>query len=29
MGVERVVYRNGGEVRTTTPAGLLPDTFEL
>ncbi len=29
MGVDRVVYRNGGAVRTTTPAELLPDTFEL
>ena len=29
MGVDRVVFRNGGEVRTMTPAELLPDTFEL
>jgi cytidine deaminase len=29
MGVERVVFRNGDGVRTTTPAELLPDTFEL
>jgi len=29
MGVERVVFRNGGGVRTATPADLLPDTFEL
>ena len=28
--LERVTYRNGaGEVTTTTPAELLPDTFEL
>jgi cytidine deaminase len=29
MRVDRVVFRNGGEVRTMTPAELLPDTFEL
>jgi cytidine deaminase len=30
LGLERVVYRNAvGEVVTTTPAELLPDTFEL
>jgi cytidine deaminase len=29
MGVERVVFRNRGDVRTMTPAELLPDTFEL
>ncbi|HEV3479246.1 MAG TPA: cytidine deaminase [Gaiellaceae bacterium] len=30
FGVERVVYRRGdGEVAVTTPAELLPDTFEL
>src|ERR1700693_498460 len=30
LGLERVVYaRVGGEVVTTTPAELLPDTFEL
>ena len=29
MGVERVVFRIAGGVRTTTPAELLPDTFEL
>ena len=29
MGVERVVFRYGDEVRTMTPAELLPDTFEL
>ncbi len=30
LGVERIVYRNvAGELVTTTPAELLPDTFEL
>jgi cytidine deaminase len=29
MGVERVIFRNAGDVRTMTPAELLPDTFEL
>jgi len=30
LGVERVVYRNAaGELVTSTPAELLPDTFEL
>ena len=29
MGVERVVFRHGADVRTMTPAELLPDTFEL
>jgi cytidine deaminase len=29
MQVERVVFRNGDDVRTMTPAELLPDTFEL
>ena len=29
MGVERVVFRNAGGVRTMTPAELLPETFEL
>ncbi len=30
FGLERVLYRdNEGEVVTTTPAELLPDTFEL
>ena len=29
MGVDRVVFRNAGEVRTMTPAELLPDSFEL
>jgi len=29
MGVERVVFRNAGNVRTMTPAELLPETFEL
>jgi len=29
MGVERVVFRHGGGVRTMTPAELLPETFEL
>ena len=29
MKVERVVFRNGDDVRTMTPAELLPDTFEL
>ena len=30
LGVERVIYRNAaGELVTTTPAQLLPDTFEL
>jgi cytidine deaminase len=29
FGIDRVVYANGGELRTATPAELLPDTFEL
>jgi cytidine deaminase len=30
FGLERVVYRTSeGELETTTPARLLPDTFEL
>ena len=29
MDVERVVFRHGADVRTMTPAELLPDTFEL
>jgi len=29
MGVDRVVFRHGEDVRTMTPAELLPDTFEL
>ena len=29
MGFDRVVFRNGGEVVTMTPAELLPETFEL
>ena len=30
LGLERVIYAGaGGEVVTTTPAELLPDTFEL
>jgi cytidine deaminase len=28
MGVERVVFRNGGRVVTMTPAELLPESFE-
>jgi len=29
MGVERVVFRNGGRVVTMTPGELLPESFEL
>jgi cytidine deaminase len=29
MGVERVVFRHGDDVRTMTPSELLPDTFVL
>jgi cytidine deaminase len=30
LGLERVIYaRANGEIVTTTPADLLPDTFEL
>ena len=29
MGVERVVFRNGGRVVTMSPAELLPEAFEL
>jgi cytidine deaminase len=29
MKVERIVFRNRGDVRTMTPDELLPDTFEL
>jgi cytidine deaminase len=29
FGVDRVVFRNRGEVLTMTPAELLPETFEL
>ena len=28
MGVDRVVFRNGGRVLTMTPAELLPDSFD-
>jgi cytidine deaminase len=28
MGVERVVFRNGGRVVTLTPAELLPESFD-
>jgi cytidine deaminase len=28
MGVERVVFRNGGRVVTMTPDDLLPESFE-
>ena len=28
MGVERVIFRNGGRVVTTTPDELLPESFE-
>ena len=28
MGVEQVVFRNGGRVVTMTPAELLPEAFE-
>jgi cytidine deaminase len=28
MGVDRVVFRNGGRVVTMTPAELLPESFE-
>jgi cytidine deaminase len=28
MGVERVVFRNGGRVVTMSPAELLPESFE-
>jgi cytidine deaminase len=29
FGLDRVVFRNRGEVLTLTPGGLLPETFEL
>ena len=29
LGVERVVFRNGGRVVAMTPAELLPEQFEL
>jgi cytidine deaminase len=29
MGVERVVFRNGGRVVTMSPQELLPESFEL
>jgi cytidine deaminase len=29
FGLDRVVFRNRGEVLTLTPAGLLPESFEL
>ena len=29
FGLERVVFRNRGEVVTLTPDGLLPESFEL
>jgi cytidine deaminase len=29
MGVDRVVFRNGGRVVTMTPQELLPESFEL
>jgi hypothetical protein len=28
MGVERVVFRNGGRVVTMTPDELLPESFD-
>jgi cytidine deaminase len=28
MGVERVVFRNGGKVLTMTPGELLPESFD-
>jgi hypothetical protein len=28
MGVERVIFRNGGRVVTMTPDELLPESFE-
>ena len=28
MGVDRVVFRNGGRVLTMTPAELLPESFD-
>jgi hypothetical protein len=28
MGVERVVFRNGGRVVTMSPDELLPESFE-
>jgi cytidine deaminase len=28
MGVDRVIFRNGGRVVTMTPAELLPESFE-
>lgn len=28
MGVERVVFRNGGRIVTMTPGELLPESFE-
>jgi hypothetical protein len=28
MGVERVVFRNGGRVLTMTPDELLPESFD-
>ena len=28
MGVDRVVFRNGGHVLTMTPAELLPESFD-
>jgi len=29
MGVERVVFRNGGRIVEMTPDQLLPEQFEL
>ena len=29
FGLDRVIFRNRGEVLTSTPAGLLPESFEL
>jgi cytidine deaminase len=29
FGLDRVVFRNRGEVLTLTPGGLLPESFEL
>jgi hypothetical protein len=29
MGVERVLFRNRGEVVTMTPEELLPESFDL
>jgi len=29
MGIDRVIFRNGGEILTMPPAALLPESFDV